>query len=88
LTGTYRILVTNRFEKDFRKLPKRIQRRLSEMLVLLSRNPFAFEVLAGDFKGLRKIRVGDYRLIYKIDSENDEKTVRLLFVAHRRNVYR
>lgn len=88
MTGTYRVLVTNRFEKDFRKLPKSTQRRVSEMLALLSRNPFAFEVLGGEFKGLRKVRVGDYRLIYRIDSENDEKTVRLLFVAHRRSVYR
>lgn len=62
MTGTYRVLVTNRFEKDFRKLPKSIQRRLSEMLALLSRNPFAFEVLSGEFKDLRKVRVGDYRL--------------------------
>jgi mRNA-degrading endonuclease RelE of RelBE toxin-antitoxin system len=27
---------------------------------------------------LRKIRVGDYRLIYRIDSQDDEKVVRLL----------
>ena len=69
MTATYRVLVTNRFEKDFRKLPKTIQRRLSEMLALLSRNPFAFEVLGGEFKGLRNVCVGDYRLIYRIDSE-------------------
>ena len=54
----------------------------------LARNPFAFEVLSGEFKGLRKVRIGDYRLIYRIDSENESKTVRLLFVAHRRGVYR
>ena len=55
---------------------------------LVARNPFAFEVLCGEFKGLRKVRIGDYRLIYRIDSENESKTVRLLFVAHWRSVYR
>ena len=54
---------------------------------LVARNPFAFEVLSGEFKGLRKVRIGEYRLIYRIDSENESKTVRLLFVAHRRSFY-
>lgn len=88
MTGTYKLLVTGRFEKDLRKLPRSVQLRIAEVLTLLARNPFAFEVLSGEFKGLRKIRVGDYRLIYRIDSQDDEKVVRLLFVAHRRSVYK
>ena len=88
MTRTYKILVTGRFEKDIRRLPNSVQRRISEVLELVARNPFAFEVLSGEFKGLRKVRIGDYRLIYRIDSENESKTVRLLFVAHRRGVYR
>jgi mRNA interferase RelE/StbE len=58
------------------------------VLELLARNPFAFEALRGEFKGLRKIRVGDYRIVYRIDLEGAEKVVRLLFVAHRRSVYK
>lgn len=88
MTGTYKLLVTSRFEKDLRKLPRSVQLRIAEVLTLLARNPFAFEVLSGEFKGLRKIRVGDYRLIYRIDSQDNEKVVRLLFVAHRRRVYK
>lgn len=88
MTGTYKLLVTSRFEKDLRKLPRSVQLRIAEVLTLLARNPFAFEVLSGEFKGLRKIRVGDYRLIYRIDSQEDEKVVRLLFVAHRRSAHK
>ncbi len=88
MTGTHRVLVTNRFEKDLRKLPRSVQSKIAEVLTLLARNPYAFEVLSGEFRGLRKIRVGDYRLIYRIDSEEGEKVVRLLFVAHRRSVYK
>lgn len=88
MTGTYKVLVTNRFEKDLRKLPRSVQVRMAEVLTLVARNPFAFEVLSGEFRGLRKIRVGDYRFIYRIDSEDHEKIVRLLFVAHRRSVYK
>jgi mRNA interferase RelE/StbE len=88
LNRTYRILVTNRFEKDFKKLPKGVQNRISEILALLERNPFAFEVLSGELRGMRKVRIGDYRIIYRIDSEDESKVVRLLFVAHRRSVYK
>lgn len=88
MTGTYRVLVTIRFEKDLRRLPRNVQERITDILSLVAKNPFAFEVLSGEFRGLRKIRVGDYRLIYRIDSENDEKIVRLLFVAHRRSAYK
>jgi mRNA interferase RelE/StbE len=88
LTETYKIRLTSRFEKDFRKLPKSVQRRISEVLGLLARNPFAFDVLSGEFKGLRKIRVGDYRIVYRIDMGKDENMVHLLFVAHRRSVYK
>jgi mRNA interferase RelE/StbE len=88
LTGTFRVLVTNRFERDIRKLPRNVQVRIASVLELVARNPFAFEVLSGEFRGLRKIRVGDYRLIYRIDTENDEQIVRLLFVAHRGSVYK
>ena len=87
MTGTYRVLVTNRFEKDLRKLPQNVQVRIADVLELVARNPFAFDVLSGEFRGLRKIRVGEYRLIYRIDEENNEQKVRLLFVAHRSSVY-
>ena len=63
MTRTYRILVTRRFEKDVRRLPVAVQRRISRVLEMVARNPFAFDVLSGEFKGLRKVRVGDYRLI-------------------------
>ena len=88
MTETYKICLTNRFEKDFRKLPKNIQRRISDVLELLTRDPFAFEVLSGEFKGLRRIRVGEYRIVYRIDLGETEKVVHLLFVAHRRSVYK
>ena len=35
-------------------------------------------------KGLRKLRVGDYRIIYKIEG----KVVKIIIIDHRRVVYR
>jgi len=44
------------------------------------------EALAGPLTGLRKLRVGDYRVIYEPDPENRLITVHL--IGHRRGVYR
>ena len=44
------------------------------------------EPLAGGFAGLLKLRVGDYRVIYQPDRENN--VLRIHFVGHRREVYR
>ena len=44
----------------------------------------AHPVLKGEFAGLRKLRVGDYRVIYAI-IEND---CLILRIGHRREIYR
>ena len=41
--------------------------------------------LKGHFKGARSYRIGDYRVIYEI--EYDIVTVRVIKVAHRKDVY-
>jgi mRNA interferase RelE/StbE len=41
--------------------------------------------LKGDFAGLYRYRIGDYRVVYRI--EQDERKVFVLAIAHRREVY-
>jgi mRNA interferase RelE/StbE len=41
--------------------------------------------LSGAWAGLRKIRVGDYRIIYGVDDK--ARLVRVVRVGHRHNVY-
>jgi mRNA interferase RelE/StbE len=48
-----------------------------------SKNPEQYEMLTGKFKGLRKFRVGDYRVIFAIR----EQTIIISKIAHRREVY-
>ncbi|MGB4782850.1 type II toxin-antitoxin system RelE family toxin [Candidatus Methylomirabilis sp.] len=50
----------------------------------LSDHPASFPVLKGKFSGLRKYRVGDYRVIYVIL----EADVVILRIGHRREVYK
>ena len=41
------------------------------------------ELLKGNLKGYRKLRVGDYRIVYKVyDTE-----IRVLGIRHRKDIY-
>lgn len=84
----FEIRVTGRFEKDFRKLPVSVKKRVLEALDYLKEHPHSFELLSGEFQGLRKLRVGDYRILFRIDEREDLKVIHLLFIAHRRAAYR
>ena len=41
--------------------------------------------LTGQWSGFYKLRVGDYRVIYELDSEN--KLIVIIRVGHRREIY-
>lgn len=52
--------------------------------VKLSASPEVFGVpLRNTLKGYRKLRVGDYRIIFRIES----KTVKIFAIGHRSSVY-
>ena len=72
-------------EKDLRRIDKSTVRRLLGKLEQgLGRNARAGEPLKGDFEGLYKYRVGDYRVIYTQTAEG----ILVLRIAHRKEVYR
>jgi mRNA interferase RelE/StbE len=50
----------------------------------LSEHPSSFPVLKGKFSGLRKYRVGDYRVIYVILEED----VVILRIGDRKEIYK
>ncbi len=72
-------------ERDLRKLDRPTTARvLTKLERTLSANPDAGESLSGEFRGLFKYRVGDYRVIYtKVPGG-----VLVLRIAHRKEVYR
>lgn len=76
------------FVEELEKLDKQVQKQLKQKLKDLSRTPFqAFTPLAltgSQFRGLYKLRVGDWRLIYKLDRE----TLQFITLGHRSEVYK
>ena len=70
---------------DLRRLDKPTARRILDKLErVLSGNPDAGIPLTGEFRGLFKLRIGDYRVIYAKPAEG----VLVLRIGHRKAVYR
>jgi mRNA interferase RelE/StbE len=81
----YRIVYKKSVHRDLKKLDKHEASNLLDQIEnYLSEHPASFPVLKGKFSGLRKYRVGDYRVIYVIL----EADVVILRIGHRREVYK
>jgi mRNA interferase RelE/StbE len=65
-----------------------LARKLARCFIQLEREPRRhnnIKRLSGEFAGLFRYRVGDWRVIYRID--DSLKSVFVLTIAHRREVY-
>jgi mRNA interferase RelE/StbE len=81
----YNVVYKKSVHRDLKKLGKAEARRiLNKIEKELSAKAELYPALKGQFAGLRKYRVGDYRVIYVIFG-ND---VLILRIRHRRNVYK
>lgn len=81
----YSLAFKKSVNKDLRRLDKRIARRILDKLESsILPEPTRFPQLTGAYAGLRKARVGDYRVIFTV--RRDE--VLVLRIGHRRDVYR
>ena len=70
---------------DLKRLDKPTARRILEKLErTLSDNPDAGIPLSGEFRGLFKYRVGDYRVMYAKTPDG----VLVLRIRHRKDAYR
>ena len=80
----YRILYKRSVGKDFKGLEinqrKRIVQKIEERL---SRMPYKGKKLKGEYHGFFSIRVGDYRVVYKIIQED----VVIVAIGHRKEIY-
>lgn len=81
----YSISFTEAAEKRLHKLPKRDQLRIAGAIEMLANNPFPPASLKLKGREGWRLRVGDYRVIYKV--ENSELLIEVIKVGHRRDVY-
>ncbi|MDE0383544.1 MAG: type II toxin-antitoxin system RelE/ParE family toxin [Defluviicoccus sp.] len=72
--------------KELRRVAKPDRMRIVAAIDRLAETPHLGAALKGDLRGLRRLRVGDYRIVYEIRDE--ELVVLVVRVAHRRDAYR
>ncbi len=72
--------------KALKKIAVKERERLILAIDSLAMNPAAGGALKGEFAGLRRLRVGDYRIVYEVN--DGELVVLVIRVGHRQGVYR
>ena len=72
-------------ERDLSRLDKKEARRiLGKIEKDISARAESYPVLKGEFAGLRKMRIGDYRVVFTIMDKN----ILILRIGHRREIYK
>lgn len=85
--ASYKVVLKPSIEKDLRSIPKSTVGRVMNQIERLSQDPFPRQTLKLEgTNDLRRIRVGEYRVIYEVDRK--AKQVIIHHVRHRREVYK
>jgi mRNA interferase RelE/StbE len=84
--GPYRVILADPARKGLNSLPRDVQARIIPRLVALADDPRPQGCTKLRGADQYRIRVGDYRVIYRIDDE--AQIVGVEKITHRRDVYR
>ena len=82
-----RVLITPSAKRQLESLPEKARNRIDGRILSLGENPRPHGSVALEgITGLCRIRVGNYRVIYKI--QHKDMVVLVVRIGHRREVYR
>lgn len=86
--GQFTIVIEGAARRSIERLPRDVQERVRSRIDALAENPRPHGVkrLTGRTGDLLRLRVGDYRVIYRV--EDARLVVVVVTVSHRREVYR
>jgi len=85
--ASYDIILKPSVEKDLRSLPKSVIARVLMWIERLKDDPLPRQAIKlADTEQLYRLRVGDYRIVYEVDSQARQVTI--CYVRHRREAYR
>lgn len=84
---TFSIQLTKAAARDLKSIPKSVLQKIDVCILKLADDPLPPGVKKlSNSGGMYRVRVGDYRMIYKI--EHDVLTILVVRIGHRRDVYR
>lgn len=83
----YEVVLLHSAEQDVAKLDRAIAERIFAKIAWMARNfdNLAPEAHSGELRGLFKLRVGNYRVVYSVASA--ERLIVIHAVSHRKDVY-
>ena len=83
---TFDVSYSSRSRKFLKKVDKILAKRLVEKIEKLMENPIIHDTKTVEgSKGLFRIRVGDYRILYKVDYSNN--LIGVIKIDKRRRIY-
>lgn len=84
----YQVIILPKAFEYLSKIDKTVAVRITDKLTWLSENIEKITPLPlkGDFTGLYKLKVGDWRIIYDID--HNKKIITVHMIGHRKEIYR
>ena len=82
----YSVQIKRSAARELAAIPQPARTRMVEAIDNLREQPLAGSALKGTLRGLRRIRMGDYRILYEL--LEDHLVVLVVRVAHRRDAYR
>lgn len=82
----YKVKLTNRAEKELKRVDKRYLPKLSKLISLLKTDPFLGEKMSGEHKDSYRIKIPPLRIIYTPDFKG--KIVLIEAIGHRQGIYK
>jgi len=88
---TYKLIIDKKADKYLKKLSKKNKHDLKSLLnsiKQISKDPHNSNNLKSNTKKKRKVRKGDYRIIFRIDTETKPTEIHIITIGKRKNVYK
>ncbi|MDE2676380.1 MAG: type II toxin-antitoxin system RelE/ParE family toxin [Gemmatimonadota bacterium] len=82
----YSIRIKRSAARELGRIPPDDRMRVIRAIDRLAEQPLTGSVLKGGLRGLRRVRIGRYRVLYEV--LDDELVVLVVRVSHRRDAYR
>ena len=86
MNGAATQIVSREYDHDFSRLPPEIQAHVQRKIDSIGLRLATFQHYRMTSSDKYRVRVGDYRVIYRFDSGRGE--IYLVAIGHRREIYR
>ena len=83
---SFSIRIRQSASRELARIARPDRTRIVAAIDRLAETPYLGTALKGDLRGLRRLRVGGWRVLYEV--RDDELIVLVVRVAHRREAYR